>query len=312
LAEYGDWSEQVSVRINSDDLAFVLALSEAPSLTAAARTLGKSPAAVTMRLQGLEARLGARLMDRTNRRLMLTDEGELVCEHARLVLADLTALDAALSTRRGLQSGSLRVVASHGFGRAFVVHAISAFRQSYPQVRVDLVLTDRLGRLPDAPWDVAIHIGKLPDTRLLRRVLAPNERWLVAAPRYLKASGVPTTPADLRSHACLALRENEEDVTFWRFEQHGRAMPVRIDPVLSSNDSEAILHWALQGFGLIVRSEWQVAADVASGRLVRVLPSYKLASAPVVALTSPRATTPKRISAFLAVLKAELRPVPWR
>jgi DNA-binding transcriptional LysR family regulator len=204
------------------------------------------------------------------------------------------------------------VVASHGFGRAFVVHAISAFRQSYPQVRVDLVLTDRLGRLPDAPWDVAIHIGKLPDTRLLRRVLAPNERWLVAAPRYLKASGVPTMPADLRSHACLALRENEEDVTFWRFEQNGRAMPVRIDPVLSSNDSQAILHWALQGFGLIVRSEWQVAADVASGRLVKVLPSYKLASAPVVALTSPRATTPKRISAFLAVLKAELRPVPWR
>jgi DNA-binding transcriptional LysR family regulator len=179
-------------------------------------------------------------------------------------------------------------------------------------VQIDLQLTDRIGRLPDTPWDVAIHIGKLPATRLLRRVLAPNERWLVAAPGYLKTNGTPSTPADLRSLACLALRENDEDVMSWRFEDNGRALSVRIDPALSSNDSEAIVHWALQGLGLIVRSEWQVAAHVTSGRLVRVLPRYKLAPAPVVALTSPRTTTPARISAFLGVLKARLRPVPWR
>jgi len=300
------------VRINSDDLAFIRALSLAPSLAAAARILGISPASVTMRLQGMESRLGVRLMDRTNRRLILTEEGELVVEHAHSVLAGLTALHAALDARKGLESGSLRIIASHGFGRTFVVPAIAAFRRSYPQVQVDLELTDRIGRFPDTPWDVAIHIGQLPATRLLRRVLAPNDRWLVAAPGYLKTNGTPSTPADLRSHACLALRENDEDVMSWRFQDNGRAVSVRIDPALSSNDSEAIVHWALQGLGLIVRSEWQIAAHVVSGRLVRVLPRHRLAPAPVVALTSPRTTMPARISAFLGVLKARLRPVPWR
>jgi DNA-binding transcriptional LysR family regulator len=143
--------------------------------------------------------------------------------------------------------------------------------------------------------------------------LAPNERIVCAAPAYLATHGEPKEPTELTAHACLALRQNEEDVTLWRLiDRHKKTIPVRITPVMSSNDGEAVRAWALQGLGIIARSEWDIAEDLRSGRLRQILTRYRLPSADVVALLGKRGSRTARTNAFLKLLQDRLRPIPWR
>ena len=300
--------------LSTDDIRFFLAIAAANTLAAAARALDVTPPAVSQRLQGLEHRLGVQLVSRSARRLTLTDEGELLLLRGRSLLDDTAELTETLLARRGTITGHLKVLAPLGFGRRYIAPVIAAFRAQYPEVSVELELSDRLGRAAGS-WDIMIHIGTLKDSSLRLQRLASNERYLVASPAYLKRRGLPAHPRDLREHDCIALRENEEDVTLWRF---SRTRPkssevVRIEPMLSSNDGDVVKAWALAGCGLIVRSEWDVAEDIAAGRLVQVLPSYRLPSADVVALLNPgRGGRARRTQAFLDSLRASLAPPPWR
>ncbi|MBB3904094.1 DNA-binding transcriptional LysR family regulator [Methylobacterium brachythecii] len=276
-----------------------------------------SPPAVTQRLRALEERLRVHLVDRSGRQLTLTDEGELLAERGRLVLEDLEDLDDAIATRRGQVRGHLRVIASLGFGRRHVAPVASQFQEDHPELKIDLILSDRLGGIPTSGWDLAVHVGELDHTAssLVMRHLAPNERWACAAPDYLHRNGTPGEPDALHAHACIALRENDEDVTLWRFGSiHGLSVgSVRIEPRLSSNDGDVVRGWALAGRGIIVRSEWDVAEDVREGRLVRVLQEFALPAAPVVALLgSRRQARAARTGRFLDALQAALDPTPWR
>ncbi len=299
----------------TDDLRFFLAVAEAPSLAAAARALDVSPPAVTQRLRGLEERLGVHLVDRSGRHLALTDEGELVAERGRAVLDALGDLDEALAARRGRVVGHLRVVAPLGFGRAYVAPVAGAFQQAHPEVAIDLVLSDRLGGVPEGTFDLAIHVGEIAQAApgLIVRRLAPNDRVVCAAPSYLAARGEPASPQDLHVHVCIALRENDEDVTLWRFRRDGAETRIRIEPLLASNDGEVVRGWALAGRGIIQRSEWDVAADLRAGRLVRLLADHALPEAPVMALLgAPRRARAARTGRFLDALAAALDPPPWR
>ncbi|GJD60831.1 LysR family transcriptional regulator [Methylobacterium frigidaeris] len=301
--------------LGTDDLRFFLAIAEAPSLAAASRALDVSPPAVTQRLRALEERLGMLLVDRAGRHLALTDEGELIAERGRQILDSLGELDEALGARRGQVVGHLRIVAPFGFGRRHVAPVAAAFQAAHPQVAIDLRLSDRLGSVPAGTFDLAIHVGEIAQAApgLIVRRLAPNDRVACAAPAYLAAHGTPAIPADLRLHACIALRENDEDVTLWRFRRDGQDERVRIEPRLASNDGEVVRGWALTGCGIILRSEWDVAADLRAGRLVRLLPGYALPDAPVVALLgAPRRARAARTGRFLDVLAAALDPAPWR
>jgi len=232
------------------------------------------------------------------------------------LLDEATELTEALQARRGTISGHLKIVAPLGFGRRYIAPAVVAFRSRYPDVSVELDLSDRLGRAAAGAWDIMIHIGVLKDSTLRLQHLAPNERYLCASPAYLKRRGVPASPQDLRAHDCIALRENDEDVTLWRFSRkRGSSQPdvVRIEPALSSNDGDVVKAWALADCGLIVRSEWDVSEDVSAGRLVRVLPSFRLAPADIVALLNPgRGGRARRTQAFVEHLRAGLSPPPWR
>lgn len=299
-------------RVDSEDLAFFRTVAAGRSLADAARLLGVSPAAVTQRLQHVEARLGARLIERSGRRLVLTDEGAVVLKHARTLLAGLDELEEELDARHGLLAGTLRVLAPIGFGRAYVAPVVAAIRAGHPALAVDLSLSDRIGRLTDEAWDVAIHIGALADSGLSRQVLAPNERWLCATPDYLAARGVPRDPAELKRHACIALRENDEDVTFWRFVRERDGYAIRIEPALATNDGDVAKGWCLDGHGIILRSEWHVADDVAAGRLVRLLPDFQAPNADVLVLIPTRGTRSRRLDAFVARMRKALRPAPWR
>jgi DNA-binding transcriptional LysR family regulator len=306
--------------LSTDDIRFFAAIADAPSLAAAARALDVTPPAVSLRLRNLEQRLGVQLVSRSARRLTLTDEGELLIRKGRTLLDDAARLTDALLARRGTIAGHLRLLAPLGFGRRYVAPAAAAFKASYPEVTVELALSDRPGRAStrtvEESWDIMIHIGTLKDSSLRVLRLAPNERLLCGAPAYLKRCGVPKSPQELHGHACIALRENEEDVTLWRFTQMGSRRSVetiRIEPALASNDGDVVKAWALAGHGLVVRSEWDVAADLRHGRLVRLLPDYRLPPADIVALLgADRGGRARRTQAFLERLRATLAPPPWR
>ncbi|WP_338830195.1 LysR substrate-binding domain-containing protein [Bradyrhizobium sp. 27S5] len=302
--------------ISTDDIRFFTAIATARSLAAAARALDVTPSAVSQRLQSLEQRLGVQLVSRSARRLTLTDEGELLVLRGGALLDEAAELTEALQARRGTISGHLKILAPLGFGRRYIAPAVAAFRSRHPDVSVELELSDRPGRAAAGAWDVMIHIGALTDSTLRLLRLAPNERYLCASPAYLKRRGTPASPQDLRGHGCIALRENEEDVTLWRFSRRRAAAApdvVRIEPMLSSNDGEVVKAWALADHGLIVRSEWDVAEDLACGRLVRVLPNHRLPPADIVALLNPgRSGRARRTQAFVEHLRAALSPPPWR
>lgn len=298
--------------LTSEELRFLALLAAQGSLAAAARALGVTPPAVTQRLQALEARAGVRLLERGARRVHPTAEGELLLAEAAELLPRLDALAERLRERGGRVTGELRVLAPFGFGRRHVAGLVAAFQDQNPQLRVSLTLSERPALAAREGFDVALHIGHLRDSAMVATRLAPNARFACASPAYLKRAGRPRRPAELARHRCLVIRENDEDVTVWRFRQGAANESVRVEPALASNDGEVVRDWVLAGRGIAIRSEWDVAAALREGRLVRVLPSWSLPDAPVVALAPARHALPARSRAFVAFLRERLSPPPWR
>ena len=237
----------------------------------------------------------------------------MLLDRADNLLRDLDELAGTLGVRHDLVSGHLRIAAPLGFGRRYVAPVVAAFRKLNPAVTTTLMLTDRPAVSAESNWDLVIHIGELRNSSLVMVRLAPNSRVVCASPSYLAAQGEPAQPADLAGHACLALRQNDEDVTLWRFvDRQRKTIPVRINPAMASNDGEVVRVWALAGLGIMVRSEWDTADDLRAGRLRRVLSRYRLPSADVVALLGDRGGRTARAEAFLRLLKENLQPIPWR
>src|SRR5882762_765941 len=238
--------------ISSEDLRFFVTLAASTSLAAAARSLNVTPPAVTQRLRLIEERLGLRLVDRSGRRMVLTDEGDHLAGGGRRILDEIEELAHTLAARRAVVSGHLRVVAPPGFGRRYIAPAAAQFRTTHPQITLSLMLSDRPARLADDAWDLMLYVGELRDSSLVTQCLAPNERFVCATSEYFTRTGTPSHPRDLLKHNCIALRENDEDVTMWRFtpSQRGKPVGIRIEPTLSSNDGEVIRAWALAGAGV--------------------------------------------------------------
>ncbi|MEM8513977.1 LysR family transcriptional activator of dmlA [Massilia sp. MP_M2] len=264
-------------KVNNDlasHLEFFVLLARHGSLSAAARALDLTPPAATKRLAQLEERLGVRLVNRTTRTSSLTPEGETYLHYATRILADLHEMEEAVSSTRAVPRGLLRVNASLGFGRTAIAPLVSTFAQRYPQVEVQLDVTDRPVDLVASGIDLAIRFGELPDQRLVARRIMSNRRLLCASRRYLERHGTPANLAELANHRCIVHRQNDEAHGVWRLEHEGRAVSVKVHGALSSNDGDIVLGWALDGHGILVRSEWDLAKYVDSGRLRIVLPGY--------------------------------------
>ena len=299
--------------LSSDDFLFFGAITSSQSLADAARKLNVSAPAVTQRLKALEERAGVRLIDRSLRGLNLTDEGELVAAEGAAIIGAIEQLDENLSRRTTIVRGNLRIAAPYGFGRKHVAPVVSEFVRLHPGATVVLELSDRPASLSSDSWDVVIYIGALHSAGRVVTTLAPNGRIVCASPSYLRLHPSIDQPEDLQAQRCLALRENEEDVTLWRFTRpkHGSAT-VRIKPAMSTNEGAIIRSWALAGLGVIMRSEWDVADDLAAGRLVRILPDWRCPDADVVALLNTRHGRSHRTTVFLEMMRSYLRPIPWR
>jgi DNA-binding transcriptional LysR family regulator len=305
--------KSISMR-DIDDPRFFIHIVRNGSLAGAARAMNVTPSAVTQRLQNLEAKLGLQLIDRAARKLHLTDEGELYAAESEKILGQYDALIDALQARRSLVRGHLRVQGTFGFGRKYLAPALVDFQGQHPQVRVTLNLTDRWVETEDTSYDLVVHVGALADSSRVAFRIASNDRFMLASASYLKRSGVPEVPEDLSKHACLLLQENDEDVGLWRMHtSRGKAQTLRVQASLLSNDGDVIKQWALAGRGIMLRSEWDTAEEINNGKLVRVLPTWKLAEANVYALVPQRKGLSTRARAFINFLSARFQPhPPWR
>ncbi|WP_338426650.1 LysR family transcriptional regulator [Sphingopyxis kveilinensis] len=299
--------------LTAEDLQLFATIGASPSLAAAARSLGVTPPAVSQRLKLIEGRLGLRLVERSGKGLRMTSDGELIVARSAEILGQVSELEEELAARRGVAKGSLRIVAPLGFGRRFITPLVAAYHGERPDMRVELLLSDRPGIDLSTACDILIRIGEQRDSDEIATVLAPNRRILCAAPAYLARCGTPTTPSDLLAHRCIALRENDEDVTLWRFRsRQDNAVSVRVPAVLSSNDGEVTKALALAGLGVTIRSEWDVSEDFRRGDLIPLLEDWALPDANITALLGPKGARSARVSDFLGLLRKSLKPVPWR
>lgn len=286
----------------TSELAFFVLLAKKASLSAAARELDITPPAVTKRLALMEQRLGVRLINRTTRTVSLTSEGEIYLEHATKILADIREMEDQVASRRSAPKGLLRINATLGFGRTTIAPLISVFAQRYPDVEVQLQLTDRPINLVEEAFDLGIRFGELPDSRLSARKIMPNRRFLCASPAYLKNFGQPQKPDELGHHRCILHRQNDDTHGVWRLTKGRKTETVKVSGALSSNDGDVVLGWALDGHGILMRSEWDLAKYLDSGRLRVVLPDFRPAPADLFVFYPSRRNLPAKVRAFVDFL----------
>jgi DNA-binding transcriptional LysR family regulator len=284
------------------ELVFFSSLMKAGSLSAAARELDVTPPAVSKRLAQLERRLGVRLLNRTTRRLSLTHEGEIYLENARRILAEIQEMEQLVASRRAAPKGLLKVNATLGFGRSYVAPAMSLFAKQFPDVEVQLHLTDRPLNLAEEAFDVGIRFGEPPDARIVARKIADNRRLICATPAYFRKFGRPQVPVDLMRHNCIVLRQNDAAYGIWRFTRGGKTEAVKVRGTMSSNDGEVVLNWALDGHGVLMRAEWDITKYLRSGRLQLALEDYALPSADVHAVYSEKKNLSAKVQVFIDFL----------
>ncbi|WP_326543485.1 LysR family transcriptional regulator [Pseudorhodoferax sp.] len=292
----------------SSDLEFFSLLAKHGNLRDAARHMGITPPAVSKRLAAIERRLGVRLLQRTTRRVGLTPEGELYLVEGARVLAELEALERAVAGRSEVPRGMVRLAATLGFGRRHIAPALSAFARRYPEVEVQLQLTDRPVDLVGQGLDLQIRLGELPDSSLTARLLARNRRVLCAAAAYLQRAGEPAGPHELAQHACLFIRENEETFGTWQLRCGARTEKVKVRGPLAANDGESVVGWALDGHGILMRSLWEVAPLLRSGRLRPVLAAWDLPPADIYAVFPTRNQLAAKTRALVDFLLERFAP----
>lgn len=290
----------------SSEMALFHTVAACGSLSAAARELNVSLPAVSKKLAALEARLGVRLINRTTRKMTLTDDGQVYLQMATRILADIVAMEETITAARSAPTGLLRVNAALGFGRMHIAPAISDFMRIHPGLQVQLQLTEHPMNLVEAGYDIGIRIGNLPDTTLIARRIYGNQLLACASPDYLARRGTPRALADLLEHDCIVLRENRDDHATWHLTERAAKPSVRrsvkVKGALSVNDGQIAVRWALDGHGIVLRSAYEVAPLIAQGRLVQVLPDYRSDDFDVYAVYSQRQHTPAKIRVFIDYL----------
>ncbi|NDI87516.1 LysR family transcriptional regulator [Undibacterium crateris] len=282
------------------------------SLSAAARAEGVAPAMISRRLDALEERLGVKLLQRTTRKIALTNEGSSFLEDCQRILSELEEAESSVAERNASASGVLTISAPAGFGRQHVAPLIPDFLQQHQQLKLTLSLNDRVVDLIGEGIDVAIRIAALSDSSLIGVKLADNKRVVVAAPSYLQRHGAPKTLDELSNHNCLAFSADGSQ-RGWTFRQSGKNVTIKVDGNMVCNDGEVLHDWAISGQGLAWRSMWEVGAEIESGKLVSVLDEYTAPGNDIYAIFAQRRHLPLRIRAFVDYLRqAYSSPDYWK
>ncbi len=292
--------------LNPQHLAAFAAIVKAGSISGAAQQMGLGKSVLSRQLARLEEDLGARLIQRSTRKLALTEIGALVLREARQIDNSLINIAQLTDQHQQQVRGVLRVSCSMA-GRNQVVPLLVQFTARHPDVKVALMLDDRLVDLIEEQIDVAIRVSVMADSSLIARKLADNPRVLVAAPSYLARFGAPATPQALKDHACLCYTSGARVFDEWTFVGSEGQYKVRVDGPVQINDGGALVTMAVEGGGIALTSRRMVRHELARGELVELLADYPLLAAPPIFAVYPaRDWLAPKTSAFIAFLQEAL------
>ena len=289
---------------NLGDIRLFVETANLGGLSAAGRKLGLSPAAASARLVKLEASLNARLFERTTRQLRLTEEGRMYLAHCQQAIQALDDARAALQAGRSVVRGKLRVSATSDFGRHVLKGWLDEFNVLYPEVTFALALSDSLSNLVQDDIDLVIRFGVPPDSSLVARRLAPNRRVLCASPEYLKIHGIPEHPRDLERFNYIVLSSASGSANEWRFSRGSETetFSVPLERARETNDGALAREWAVDGYGIVMKSVWDTGADLRAGRLTILMPEWRSPDVPVHALYQRSRYMAPRVRALLDFL----------
>jgi len=297
--------------VDITDWAVFARAAELSSLSAAGRDLRMSAAVVSNRIAKLERHLGVRLLNRTTRRVNLTEEGALFYEHCIRILGEIEQIETNIAARREAPRGVLTVSAPVAFGRLHIAPHVPAFIERFPEMQIRLHLTDRLIDIVNEGADLAIRIADLKNYSFIARKLAPNRRVIVAAPDYLKEHGTPQSPQDLLEHNCLLLRFPGSQQFQWSLEGDEGPVTLPVSGSMDSDNGDVLREWCLAGIGLALKSLWEVGPDLKAGRLKVVLPGWHPLGHAVYALYPHSRYLPPRVRAFIDFLIETYGPKPY-
>jgi DNA-binding transcriptional LysR family regulator len=295
---------------NLTDIAVFVRVVECASFTRAADQLELSRAVVSKYVTRLEERLGARLLNRTTRRLSLTEAGAELFEASRAALERIDEAEQALTRLQREPRGRLKVNAPMSFGILHLAPALPEFLKRYPGIAVDLKMDDRMLDLVEEGFDVGVRIASLPDSSLVARKLAPCRQVVCAAPAYLEEFGDPQTPDDLAAHNCI-LYHYASGINVWRFHASGgREISVAVTGNLRANNGIVAREAAVRGVGLLMTPTFYVGAELRSGALKRVLTDYRLPELGIHAVYPQRTHVAPKVRAFVDFLARRFGPKP--
>ena len=283
---------------------------ETGSFIAASEALGISRPMASKHLAELESELGVRLLDRTTRRISLTEAGRSFHLRCQTIFAEIEEAVAEAGNMQAEPRGLLRINAPLTFGKAHLARAISEFQSQYPQISVDLTLNDRVVDIVDEGFDVAIRIGVLPDSSLIARKLAPCRMIACAAPAYLEARGNPEVPQQLTEHNCLIYAYFSQQKR-WIFAGPEGEINVEVHGDFRTNFGEALVEAAAAGRGIVIEPSFTVAPYLGSGELVPILGGFTPRELGVYAVYPPSRLLPQKVRAFIDHLSETFGPNPY-
>ena len=302
---------QLSKSVDSpSDMSVFHAIAANGSFSGAADTLQLTPSAVSRRVQRLEARLGVRLVNRTTRRLSLTEAGQIYLRHAEYILEAIAEAEQETAEHAKSPHGTIRVAASYAFGHNRLVALVGEFLKAYPHISVELDLTDEVVDLVQAGFDVAVRAGNFSDSSIISRRLMSVNLVTLAAPEYLDKHGTPRRPSDLSMHACLLRRAGNRILDTWTFRGKSRNEPhlQQVGGTFASTSVEALVRAAVEGMGILQIADLIVRDALADGRLVTILDAHAPPSptAFYVAYPSRRQLAPK-VRAFVDFISKRVK-----
>lgn len=296
---------------NLDDLLIFARVVKVGSMAGAGRELGFSCAVVSKRIQRLEDDVGVRLIQRSTRKLSLTDEGALFHDYCVRILAELEEAEMLIGQGNRQPSGTLRVTVPAAFGRLHIAPLVPEFLGRYPNVRLSLHLSDQYVDLIDEGYDLAVRIGDLRDSNLVASPLGIDKRVLVASPGYIAHHGQPTHPGELRSHNAL-LFANPTLMDAWLFiDSQGKEHSVRMQGNFETNNCDALREAILAGLGIALRPVWDVWQDLQQEKMIALLPDYTHPSFPIQALYPSRRHLSQKVRLFIDMLRERFGDTPY-
>ena len=288
------------------ELQLFVEIVKAGNLSATARALNSSPAAMSRGLSALESRLGVRLVTRTSRTFELTEEGCVFYERCERIVAEIAEAEAEASSQGKTLKGKLRIGAPTEIGRRLIAPLVATFVEKYPGIQAHLTLSDSGLDVIDDGLDVALRVGLPTDVSVIAKKILSTRRIVCASPSYLKRHGVPQRPEDLRQHDCIRLVRGRRVMDAWSFQEGGKQFEITVSGALTTTSGEVIHDWVRAGRGIALKAVWDVQPDLEDGTIVECLKDFWCDEIDLFAICASRQHLFPRIRVFLDFIAAEL------